>query len=234
MAPVLVAELELFLSRSSAPTRRVALGRANLPVDPAPGYGGLLLGGVIAANIANVDLDLHGDIHQLTRQLESGARIAQPRLRHRFQTDHIGLNAHRHRLHVREGRLSFEIDDGGRPAPHVLGALYAAGRLPAASRHRLFALLRRALHWNGPVGPDLIAHLTGGTTHDWLRFGGVAPRSWALAELGLEGDRPEAATVQSRFRELLRLAHPDHGGCAEAAAGRIDDLSRARRILLTD
>ena len=42
---MLLAELEVRHSRAVAPTRRVALGRHWLPTDPAPGYGGILLGG---------------------------------------------------------------------------------------------------------------------------------------------------------------------------------------------
>jgi hypothetical protein len=44
--------------------------------------------------------------------------------------------------------------------------------------------------------------------------------------------RPGRQEVQRRFRELLRDAHPDHGGDAMAAATRIAELSEARRILL--
>ena len=37
--------------------RRLALGNLVLPVDPAPGFGGLLLGAVVAAHIRDVDDD---------------------------------------------------------------------------------------------------------------------------------------------------------------------------------
>jgi hypothetical protein len=40
-------------------------------------------------------------------------------------------------------------------------------------------------------------------------------------------------TVQRRFREALRDAHPDHGGEHTGAADRIADLAEARRILLS-
>jgi curved DNA-binding protein CbpA len=39
--------------------------------------------------------------------------------------------------------------------------------------------------------------------------------------------------IQRRFRDLLRHAHPDHGGETDAAAQRINDLTEARRILLS-
>jgi curved DNA-binding protein CbpA len=38
--------------------------------------------------------------------------------------------------------------------------------------------------------------------------------------------------VQRRFRDLLREAHPDHGGASDDAANRISELTEARRILL--
>ena len=41
---MLLAELEVWHTRPLAPTRRLALGNLVLPVEPAPGFGGLLLG----------------------------------------------------------------------------------------------------------------------------------------------------------------------------------------------
>ena len=46
---MILAELEVRHSRAIAPTRRVALGELYLPVDPAPGFGGLLLAGIVGA-----------------------------------------------------------------------------------------------------------------------------------------------------------------------------------------
>ena len=43
---------------------------------------------------------------------------------------------------------------------------------------------------------------------------------------------PRRHAVQRQFRDLLRVAHPDHGGSSDAAAQRIADLTEARRILL--
>ena len=51
---MLLAELEVWHNRPLAPTRRIALGNLVLPVDPAPGFGGLLLGAVVTAHIADV------------------------------------------------------------------------------------------------------------------------------------------------------------------------------------
>src|SRR5688572_11681487 len=77
---VILADLEVWHSRSIAPTRRVALGRRNLPTEPSPGFGGLLLGGIVAARIEELDPDFYGDLHRLINALEEGRRIPQPRL----------------------------------------------------------------------------------------------------------------------------------------------------------
>ena len=50
---MLLAELEVWHSRAVTPTRRVALGHLVLPTDPAPGFGGLLLGAVVAAHLGD-------------------------------------------------------------------------------------------------------------------------------------------------------------------------------------
>ncbi|MET0728765.1 MAG: hypothetical protein ABWZ76_10765, partial [Acidimicrobiales bacterium] len=58
------------------------------------------------------------------------------------------------------------------------------------------------------------------------------PEGWALGILGLAGPSPDRRDVQRRFRELLRVAHPDHGGGSSNAPERIAELAEARRILL--
>ena len=156
-----LAELEIFHSRAIAPTRRVALGDSNLPVEPPPGFGGILLGGVVAANIADIDADLHPDLMRLTVQLEEGQRIPQPRLRNRLQTDRVGLLRSRFRLVGSGEDLSFDFDARCTPAQAVLCAAYAAGRLEPPVRHVVMSTIRRAMRWVGPVGPDLIASLVG-------------------------------------------------------------------------
>src|SRR5215207_6317035 len=95
---MLLAEIEIRHSRAIAPTRRVALGPHWLPTEPAPGYGGILLGGIVAAHIGEVDPELREDYLGLVDDLELERRISQPRLRHRFQTDVVGLDRSRHKL----------------------------------------------------------------------------------------------------------------------------------------
>jgi hypothetical protein len=239
------AELEIFHSRAIAPTRRIALGDSDLPVEPPPGFGGILLGGVVAAFVNEIDPDLHPDLMRLTVQVEEGRRIPQPRLRYRLQTDRVGLLRARFRL-VGEGEdLDFELANRATPAQAVLGAVYAAGRLDAPVRHVVMSTIRRGMRWAGPIGPDLIASLVGfgHTPHSMSAF--QDPVAWALATLGIlssngnddrrgdsNGHRPSRVEIQRRFRSLLREAHPDHGGEVDDAAQRIADLSEARRILL--
>lgn len=232
--PVLLAELDVYLSRPIAPTRRIALGDALLPTAPAPGFGGILLGGIAAAFAPDVDDELLEDLDRLIRQLDLGYRVTQPRLRHRLQEDRIGLSRHRHQLHGDGESIRFDLDRTGNPAPHLLAAVYAAARLDAEHRSPVFDAIGRGLRWRGEVDGRLVEHLSGqaGATAGWSTLGGRDPISWALDVLGLAPDAAERAEVQRRFRELLRAAHPDHGGVATSAADRIQELTEARRILL--
>ncbi|MEO6318861.1 MAG: J domain-containing protein [Acidimicrobiales bacterium] len=235
---MILAELEVFHSRPIAPTRRVALCRLNLPITPAPGFGGLLLGGVVAGHIEALDPDLFDDLHRLTLQLQEGTRVPQPRLRHRFQQDRIGLTRSTHRL-VGEGEdLAFELEsEKGAPAQHILAAVYAAGQLPLTARARVMDTIRKGMRWTGPLDHTFIAHLSGlDRSRDWSTAAFRDPVRWALGVLDLGQVEvvavPGRDDIQRQFRELLRVAHPDHGGDADEAAQRIADLTEARRILL--
>lgn len=230
----MLAELDVYHSRAIAPTRRVALGESRLPVDPPPGFGGILLGGIVAANAPDVDPELHGGLRRLVEQVGQGERVPQPQLRHRYQVDRVGLLRARFRL-VGEGeQLSFDLDHRATAAQAVLGAVYAAARLAPPHRHVVVGAIRRALEWRGPVGPALVTHLAGGGARTTMPPSAVDdPRAWALVTLGLASSQPVVpAEVVHRFRELLRQAHPDHGGEQAQASERIAELTAARRILL--
>lgn len=234
---MILAELEVFHSRPIAPTRRVALGRLHLPTTPAPGFGGLLLGGIVAGHIEALDPDLFDDLHRLTLQLQEGMRVPQPRLRHRFQQDRIGLTRSVHRL-VGEGEdLAFEFEEKGAPAQHILAAVYAAGQLPLTARARVMDTIRKGMRWSAPLDHDFVAHLSGlDRGRDWSTAAFRDPVQWALGVLALADAGVEAVpgrgAIQRQFRDLLRVAHPDHGGDSDEAAQRIADLTEARRILL--
>ena len=234
---MILAELEVFHSRPIAPTRRVALGRINLPVTPAPGFGGLLLGGIVAGHMEELDPDLFDDLHRLTLQLQEGMRVPQPRLRHRFQQDRIGLTRSVHRLVGHGEDLAFEFEEKGAAAQHILAAVYAAGQLPLTARPRVMDTIRKGMRWSGPLDGVFITHLSGlDRGRDWSTAAFRDPVQWALGVLGLTDDMraavPHRHAVQRQFRDLLRAAHPDHGGDTDDAAQRIADLTEARRILL--
>ena len=222
---MLLAELEIWHSRPIAPTRRVALGRQLLPLDPAPGFGGLLLGAIVAEHISELDEDLFDELHKLLNDLEAGRRIPQPRLRHRFQLDRHGLARSHHRLYGKGDALHVSFEGEGSPASQILGAAYAAGTLDSLDRRIVMDVLRRGMRWHGGVQPEMVRHLTGG-------WASANPSAWALQVLGFEvGAAPNRGEVQRRFRRLLREAHPDHGAAHDGAADRIADLAEARRIL---
>jgi hypothetical protein len=235
---MILAEFEVFTSRAIAPTRRVALGSSNLPMDPAPGFGGVLLGGVAARFGPYLDEDLADEVDWLLDEVGRGRRIPQPRLRHRFQVDRVGLQRARHRL-VGEGesiRLDFD-EERGTPAQHVLCAVYAAGTAAPVRRPVVIEAVRRGLRWRGDLGDSLLAQLSGHRGRVDVSVVGD-PVRWALGvlsladRLGAPGPSPSRRVVQQAFRDGLRDAHPDHGGDDLAAADRIAQLAEARRILL--
>lgn len=229
----LLAELEVWHSRPIAPTRRVALGFSTLPTDPAPGFGGILLAGVVAAHADALDEDLQDEVQLLLRDVDRGRSISQPRLRHRFQVDRIGLTRSVHRL-VGEGeRVAFDFDRDAPPIPQILAAVYSVAQLEPGPRREISELLGRSLAWSGGRGPELVRFLTGQQGAAGALVGIVGdPLLWACDVLGLPGDSTRK-DVQRRFRELIVAAHPDHGGADDDAAARIDELTRAREILLS-
>lgn len=229
---MLLAELEVWHSRPVTPTRRVSLGNLILPVEPTPGFGGLLLGAVIAAHLDDIDADLHADVHRLVTQVENGERVVQPRLRHRLQVDRHGLGVSRHRLEGEGESVRFLFDSNGSGLVQVLGAIYALERLDVSARHALAPVIKKAMRWKGPIGPSFIAHLAGGTATSLAAM--ANPRAWALELFGfpLGTGSVTKKQVMSRYRDQLRLVHPDHGGDEVVASKAIGDLGEARRVLL--
>lgn len=229
---MLLSEFEIWHSRPLAPTRRIALGRMNTPVDPAPGFGGILLGAVLAVHIADIDDELVPDLHRLLTEIENGSRVVQPRLRHRFQVDRHGLAVSVHRMTGEGDTVSFEFDRSGTPLQQVLGAVYALERIDEKSRRVLVPLMRRAMMWRGPIGASFVAYLAGNASSS---INAIAnPRAWALDILGFPGGTIKVTKreVMSRFREALKSVHPDHGGDESSASRAIVDVTEARRVLL--
>jgi hypothetical protein len=232
---VLLAELEIRHSRAVAPTRRVALGELWLPTDPPPGFGGILLAGVVAGMSSQLDEDLRDGLDLLIDDLERGRRIAQPRLRHRFQTDVVGLERSRHRVVGDGEELHLELDDHASPLPQVLGAVYAAAKLSYRARPTVFRLLRRATRWAGENDEHLIAYLSGDEAASRGWRDSDLDEGWALGILGFRfGNEPSRSDIIRRFRKLIRDAHPDHGAAVEGAGLRVTELTAAKRILLAE
>ncbi len=229
----LLAEVEIFHSRTQSPTRRLSLGNLVLPVDPAPGLGGLLLGGIIAAHLHEVDEELVPDVHRLVLQVDRGDRVVQPRLLHRYQIDRQGLSRSRHRLVGDGEQLRYEFESNGSALQQVLGAIYSLERLDVLVRHALTPVLHKAMRWRGPIDANFLSYLAGTATSSITAM--TDPRAWALELLGFPAGtvRPTKRDVQRRYRESLREAHPDHGGRVDDAGQRIEQLGEARRVLLS-
>ncbi len=228
---MLLAELEIWHTRPAVPTRRVALGHMVLPVDPAPGFGGLLLGSVIAAHLGGIEDDYVADVHRLINEVGEGQHVVQPRLRHRFQIDRHGLAVSHHRLIGDGDKIEFDFNSSGTDLSQVLGAIYAAERLGPEHRRGVFNVLQKASRWRGPIGASFIAHLAGSQTTNLEAL--ADPLAWSLGILGFElgSKKPSKREVTRAFRIQMREVHPDHGGADLDAAKAMSDLAEARRIL---
>lgn len=231
---MLLAELEVWHSRPNTPTRRVALGHLVLPVDPPPGFGGLLLGAVVAAHVQAIDTEVLPDLSRLIGEVGRGQRILQPRLFHRYQVDRHGLARSTHRLIGVGEDLTFELGTHGGPLQQILGAVYAVERFDLPTRHAVGEVLRKGMNWNGPVGPSLLAYLAGVSDARASSIGAmIDPIAWALDVLGFPPGtiKPSKREVTAQFRRRLRDVHPDHGGDRVTASRSIGDLAEARRVL---
>ena len=229
---MLLAELEVWHTRPLAPTRRIALGNLVLPVDPAPGFGGLLVGAVVARHVADIPEDLVPDVHRLIEQIDRAQRVVQPRLRHRFQVDRHGLALSTHRLLGEGEEISFDFHTTGTGIAQVLGAIYAVERLDVSIRHLITPVLHKAMRWRGPIGGPLIAHLAGTNSTTLTTL--ADPRAWALDVLGFPPGTatPTRRQVTAQFRVKMRSVHPDHGGDHSVASTAVFELAEARKILI--
>lgn len=229
---MLLAELQIWHTRPLSPTRRLALGHLMLPTDPAPGLGGVLLAAVVAAYLPGVPDELRPDIARLIDQVTDGQRVVQPRLQYRYQVDRHGLATSVHQLTGDAEHVEFDLHSMGKPLAQVLGAVYALERLDGGVRRTIAPVLHRAMRWSGPIGPSFVADITGVSRGELV--GHSDPRAWALHQLGFPADTVKVTKkdVMSRYRALLRRAHPDHGGRQADAGAVIERLGEARRILL--
>ena len=216
---MILAELEVFHSRNYSPTRRLALGYRDLPLDPPPG---MTMSALQPRRDPDTPPASEDSLDESERDLLRRADRALAGREGSFIARFLGI-------------LPRKTTEGASPLQMTLAATYAAGQLPLNLRPRVFDVLRAGLRWRGPIGPSLITHLSG--RHGapaWSAAAYLDPSRWALDVLGF-GDRPATPTkreVQRTFRRLVRDAHPDHGAESEGAAQRIAELTEARRILL--
>ena len=254
---MLLAELNIRHTRRHMPTRRVAVDHGYLPTS-GPAFGGVLIGAVIAEHLPGLDEDQIDALDRLVEVARRGLTVPRIALRYRLQNDTHGLDLSRHRITsaaVERGSMRpvLELDLHGPPAPQVIGALMAASQLPSSGRSVAFRFVDAAVARPGvlpeglevrrryeglpggrPPGPGT-STTVGGTTRDprddWA--GVPSERRWAMEVLGLHaGHAIERDDVQRRFRRLIRLAHPDHGGETAGAAERMAELAEARELLL--
>ncbi len=253
---MLLAELNIRHTRRHMPTRRVAVDDGYLPTS-GPAFGGVLIGAVLAECVPGLDEEQVDALARLVDVAKRGA-LTVPRiaLRYRLQRDTHGLDLSRHRITsaaIERGsvRPILELDLHGPPAPQVIGALMAGSRLPPSGRSVVFRFVDAALARPGvlpeglevrrryqglpglrPPGPGTTTTVGGSAADDWA--GVPSERRWAMEVLGLQaGHTIERDDVQRRFRRLIRLAHPDHGGESVGAAERMAELSEARELLLS-
>ena len=248
---MLLAELNIRHSRRHMPTRRVALGDAYLPLS-GPGWGGVLLGAVVAEHLAVLDEEQAELLPRLVHDAADGLAVPRIALRYRLQTDAHGLDRSRHRI-VSEAELGadpvvvLELDRHGAGVPQLLGAVMAAAALPTSARRTALRAVEAAVA--RPVLPDGLVirrlyegvpglqpfapYSVNGDRRDPRWDGVPAERRWAMEVLGLgAGMAVERQDVQARFRRLVRLAHPDHGAARDGAAERLAELSEARDLLV--
>ncbi len=252
---MILAEMVVRHTRKHMPTRRVALGDLYLPMT-GPAYGAALLAAVVAENIGWFEDDQLDELPRLLHDVgRHGISVPRIALRHRLQTDVHGLDRSRHRLLEEDGRFIAELDVHGAPGPQVVGAVMAAGAMGSSVRRRAVRAIEAAIAQPGVIPePFVVRRLVEGLpimrpptagmgpvedayseneTGSWV--GVPAERRWAMEVLGLHAEMGlDRIDIQKRFRRLLRVAHPDQGGSADAAAERIAELREAREVLLSD
>lgn len=236
---MIVAELVLRHTRRTSPTRRLVVQRFAYPEDAAPFAPGILLGGIVAACFSEIDPVLRRPFDDMIATLDAGGALPQRALRHRVQTDRVGLDRSDHRLVVSGEVPVLQVDRHGPPLAQLVGALAALGTLGGTRRRRALACVRRAreVEWTtgARVAGSLLADADARVLAIRHRRGATTEEERALEVLGFGiWERPTRSEVTAAFRRLVRDAHPDHGATADGAGRRVATLDAARRLLLRD
>ena len=234
---MILAELVLRHTRHTSPTRRLAVERFAHPEDSAPHAPGLLLAGVTVAHLRFIDPVLLPAYDRLLDDREEGRPMPPRALRHRVQTDRVGLDRSEHRLVVVGERPVLEIDWHGPSLPQVVGVLAALDTLRGRRRRVGLELLKEARSLRWTTSADVAAVLLAGADLSALavrhQAGLTKKQEQALETLGFGvWERPTRGEVLTAFRRLVRDAHPDHGGSALGAGQRMVELAAAPNVLL--
>jgi hypothetical protein len=217
-----LASVEVRHSRPGAPTRRLGLGRLELGENEMA--DAVVLAAMAAMGGSLLDEPDRRACEAVLRQVRDGRRVVQPAARHRYQVDHEGLATSVVQLRGDEasGKVDVDVDGTLDGVQIVLAAVYAAERFEEARRVRLCDAIAAGLAWEGEVGPRFMRMVAGSSV--------VHDEAWARRVLGV-GPEAGEREVQRRFRALVRAAHPDGGGDARTAAGRLAELDEARQVL---
>lgn len=224
MRQVPIARLVAFHSLPIAPTRRLALDVLEPIGGGADEHAALLAAGVLRRWRGRLEESELAELTELLQQLRAGARVVQPRVRHRLQADQVGLKRCEIRLTTGRSGLSLDLSKAsGTPLQQSLMATYAAATLGEWALGQCIDALA--------VRSSLAEFLSG--ERPAIRALPTGSAMWAAELLGLDPLMVHSdAAVMSAFRSQLRLAHPDGGGSASTAADRIGELSEARHVLL--
>lgn len=144
--------------------------------------GGLLLGAIVATFAPRVDPESVEELLGLMTEIEADRHVPQPRMRHRFQTDRVGLQRITYSVSSVGEKLTFVFPtDKATATQHLLVAAYAVRAIGHVDRPVVLATMRRAIGFPGGSDSDLLRYLTGST-----RAGVHAlsdPVVWALETL---------------------------------------------------
>ena len=215
---------------SVAPTRRVALGDLWLPTRPAPGFGGILLAGIVG-----------GRRQQPRRRPPRRARRADQRPRARCTHPPAQAAAP---VPDRRGRASIAATTASsgrgeamdprarrprrRAAPGARCGLRRRPSCRTGARGAVFRLLRRGTRWHAATTTSGSSRTSPGTrprTGPGRSPAGTSPGRCNVLGYAARAE-PSRSDILTTFRRLVRDAHPDHGGDADGA-GPADHRSDA-------
>lgn len=220
--------MNAFVSRPIAPTRRIALGDVALGGSRGSSDGAGLLSAVIARYSSRLDEETRSELAELMAHVGADHHVPQPMMRHRFQTDRVGLQHITYRLLSWGDRLRLEFPtEEATPTQHVLVAVYAAGTIDPAHRPRVISMMNRAMSFPGGDDEDLLRFLGGGRITG--RFALSDPVLWALDVLAFDlapGDDADRNGAQATGDQLPTGGAGTPGGADERPRGLPAGLRR--------